>query len=78
MPVCFCGLHHRSLGACRQVGLVADPRTARKPPGPCTSCWPLQVLTSREGLALARWQAARLALEAKMGLQGPGALQRPR
>jgi hypothetical protein len=29
-----------------------------------------QMLTSREGLALARWQAARLAWEAKMGLPG--------
>ncbi|KXZ52178.1 hypothetical protein GPECTOR_10g807 [Gonium pectorale] len=38
---------------------------------------PPQVLTSREGLQLARWQAARLALEAKMGLSGPGGLQRP-
>ncbi|KAG2483637.1 hypothetical protein HYH03_017515 [Edaphochlamys debaryana] len=34
---------------------------------------PPQVLTSREGLALARWQAGRLALEARMGLSGPGA-----
>ncbi|GIL77883.1 hypothetical protein Vretifemale_7358 [Volvox reticuliferus] len=31
---------------------------------------PPVVLTSREGLALARWQAARLALEAKMGVIG--------
>ena len=32
---------------------------------------PPPVLTSREGLALARWHAAHLALEAKMGLPPP-------
>ncbi|GFR42195.1 hypothetical protein Agub_g3085 [Astrephomene gubernaculifera] len=38
---------------------------------------PPQVLTSREGLALARWQAGRLALENKMGLAGRWGVQRP-
>ncbi|GLC45010.1 hypothetical protein PLESTM_001675300 [Pleodorina starrii] len=38
---------------------------------------PPLVLTSREGLALARWQAARMALEAKMGLGGPAGAGRP-